>query len=283
MGLFDFLKKSKQKEVIKEKNSIIEITSTDKGSHGDHFGGMIGFGLLHSEGGAELVYRFINYANEQDPSLLNGSISLRDAVLNEINESTANLRVRAIQIRENIPSAFPYLKTTYKIPFSTNKVIEWSHVDNVEAEIYGEGRGAFALGFFATDYAVNKEMYKTQKELEINVSAFVLMLEEEDLSQESNPDGLRFASDFATYLPNTNLTGICNYDIIGKIIDFTEMIVIPDPEIHGYLVRISLINDHNPEFFTIDMFVNKNNTTITEMKKGMSVSGTIWMQGEINS
>ncbi|MFY0630289.1 MAG: hypothetical protein JXR05_07895 [Flavobacteriaceae bacterium] len=283
MGLFDFFKKSNEKNTSKEKDSHIKVSSTDKGSQGDHFGGMIGFELLHSEGGAKLVYQFIEYADKQDPSLQKGAMNLRDAVLNEVNETSSKLRVRAIHTGENIPSAFPYLKTTCRIPFKTREVIEWSHIDNVEAEIYGEGRDTFALGFFATDYAVNKEIYKTQEDLEVHVSAIVLAMEEEDLSKDSNSEGLKFAKDFASYMPNNNLPGISYYDFMGKIIDLEEMIVIPDPEVRGYMMRIKLINHENPDFFTIDMFVNKNNTTISEMKKGMSVSGTIWMQGELSS
>lgn len=283
MGVFDFFKKWKQEDSSIQKNSKVKIVSTNKGSHGDHFGGLIGFELMHSDGGAELVYRFIDYADKQVPMIRNGEINLRDAVLNEIDETSSKLKIRIIHTGKTIPSAFPYLKTNFTIPFKTEEVREWSHVDNLEAEIYGAGRDTFALGFFATDYAVNKEVYKTSKDLEIHVAAIVLAMEEEDLSKDTNSEGLKFSNDFASYMPNSNLPGCSYYDFYGKIIDFKKMTVIPNPEIEGYIVRVKLINHDDADFFTVDMFVNKNNTTISEMKKGMSISGTIWMQGELSS
>lgn len=244
---------------------------------------MVGFELLNSEGGPELVYSFIDYADKQTPSFQKGALTLRDAVLNEANETSSKLKVRAIHTGENIPSAFPYLKTNYQLTFKTKEIIEWSHIDNLEAEIYGAGRDTFALGFFATDYALNKEIYKTQEDVEVRVSAIVLTMEEADLSEDSNSEGPKFAKGFATYMPNNDLPGISYYDFIGELIDFEEMIVIPDPKVEGYVMKVKLINHENPEFFTVDMFVNKSNMSIAEIKKGMSVSGAIWMQGEISS
>lgn len=283
MGLFDFFKKDTKEDTSKKETAAIKISGTEEGSHGDHFGGMIGFEVLHSEGGSDLVYSLIQYAEQQTASLQNGAMNLRDAVLNEIDDTSSKLRVRVIHTGENIPSAFPYLKTEYQIPFKTVEVQEWSHIGNLEAEIYGAGRDTFALGFFATDYAINKEIYKTQKDLKINVSAVVLAMGETDLSESSNSEGLTFAKGFASYMPNNDLPGISYYDFIGEILDVEEMMVIPDPEIRGYMMRVKLVNNEDPNFFTVDMFVNKSNIAIPELKVGMSVSGTIWMQGQISS
>lgn len=283
MGLFDFFKnKKKESSDATNQHSEIVISSTTEGSHGDHYGGLLGFDLLYSEG-SELVYKLIQYAEKRSPLMSKGSTNLHDAVLNEVDEITGKIRVRAIYTGERIPSAFPYLKTNYKIPFQTKEVIEWSHIDKLEAEIYGAGRETFGVGFFATDYAINHNKYKSQSNLHIHVSAIGLVMELANFSEMEGEDGLKFSEGFATYMPNQDLPGVSYYNFIGVLEEVREMIVMPDPEVKGYMTKIKLINHEERDFFTIDMFINKSNVRFENVEVGMSVSGCLWLQGEISS
>lgn len=275
MRIFDFFKN--------KKNLAIRITPTEQGSHGDHFGGLLGFPLLHSEKGSELVYKLIQFAEEHLPSLQEGDLNLRDAVLNEFDNTTKKIQVRIIHTGNNIPSAFPYLKTDLQLPFKTEEIIEWSHMDGLEAEISGQGRDAFSVGFFATDYAVNHRKYKEQSEWNIKLSAICLTIEEPNLDSAKDTGKLKFSKDFAMYMPNTGLPGKSYYDFIGTLISVEEIIVFHEPHIAGYMTKIKLIHGETADFFTIDMFVNKSNIQIDSLQEGISVSGCLWLQGEISS
>ena len=247
------------------------------------YGGLIRFNFLNSIEGIDLVYQLIHYAEQQAETMRKGNINLRDAILNELNFTTSKMQIRAIHTGKEIPSAFPYLKTSYEIPFNTTEVIEWSHINNLEAEIYGAGRAIFTLGFFATDYVVNHEIYKSTSELNINISAIGLAMELADLDNEKTTDGWKFDHGFASYMPNNDLPGVSYYNFIGIIEEVEEMILIPDPEIIGYMTKIKLINHKDSDFFAIEMFINKENVQIENVEKGMSVSGCLWLQGEISS
>ena len=39
--------------------------------------------------------------------------------------------------------------------------------------------------------------------------------------------------------------------------------------------------DENPDFFTVDMFINKENMRIDKLENGMRITGALWLQGEI--
>jgi hypothetical protein len=283
MGIFDFFKNKKIDAKNTEKELAIRITSTEQGSHGDHFGGLLGFPLLHSEKGAELVYKLIQFAEEHPPTIQEGLMNLRDAVLNEFDKITKKIQVRIIHTGNNIPSAFPYLKTDLQLPFKTEEIIEWSHMDGLEAEVCGQGRDAFSVGFFATDYAVNHRKYKEQSEWNIKLSAICLSLEKPNLDSTEDAGELRFSKDFAMYMPNTGLPGKSYYDFIGTLISVEEIIVLNEPHIVGFMTKIKLIHGKTTDFFTIDMFVNKSNIQIDSLQEGMSVSGCLWLQGEISS
>lgn len=95
------------------------------------------------------------------------------------------------------------IRTNYTLPFETKKIIEWSHIANMEAEIQGGGRDTFGLSFFATDYAINKRKYKSKKNLNIKISAVGLVLDKSDLTEIN---GTPVSPDFSTYMPNKDMS-----------------------------------------------------------------------------
>jgi hypothetical protein len=280
MSLFDFFKKKDKKENVEPQLQVdesIEILSVDNGSHGDNFGGLIGFGFLNSENGRNLINEYIAICSMQKPVLAKDELGIHQAIFQKEKGINKRLGIRALKAGENVLSAYPYLKTDYTIPFTTKQIFEWSHMGDVEAEIKGGGRDTFGFGFFATDYAVNKNKYKSVKNLNIKVSAIGLVL---DKSNVTEIGGQKVSDEFAAYMPNNNIPRPAYYDFIGVLVDFEPVDVSENNA--GYIIKVKLINDEsNPDFFTVDMFINKENMRIDSLESGMKITGALWFQGEI--
>lgn len=290
MGLFDFFKKKKKgehqadqaREDAKENNppqqvpQAIEIHAIDNGSHGDHFGGLIGFHTLKSEHGGPFINEHIAQAASKAPTQANTSISIKDLSFKEVAGDTDRLHIRILQSQRDVLSAYPYLKTDYSIPFTTKKIQEWSHVDHIEAEISGGGRETFGFGFFPTDYALNRDQYKTQKNINIKISAIAFVLDTSNLEEQSTQ---QFSKDFAAYMPSQDILRPTYYDFIGVLLDFEAVRL--SNENAGYILKVKLINHEDPDFFSVDLFINKENMRISTLEKGMRVTGALWFQGEL--
>lgn len=279
-SLNDMYAQKKQKDISKKpeiNENGIEMLLDDQGSHGDNFGSLFGFDFLHSPKGNQLVTQLIALSSTKNAVLENPIVSIKETDFKDINGNSDLLRLRSIVAREQTLSAYPYLKTNYILPFQTKKITEWSHVAKTEAEIQGGGRETFGLAFFATDYAVNKHKYKTEKNINVRISAFGLVLDKSDLTEIN---GTKVSPDFATYMPSKDIPRPTYYDFIGVLNSFSECKI--SNEVSGYIINIKLINQENePDFFTVDMFINKENMRFNELTKGMKISGALWLQGEI--
>ena len=136
------------------------------------------------------------------------------------------------------------------------------------------------FGFLATDYAENKEIYVSKKELELNVSgiAFVLDIHKADNS-DSEP---KYSKDFTMYMPNNDLPNYACFDFIGELEGFKESNLLEGNKVQGYLLNVRLItNEEIKDFFTIDIFVAKENMRFSELEKGMKLTGMFQLQGRI--
>jgi hypothetical protein len=81
-------------------------------------------------------------------------------------------------------------------------------------------------------------------------------------------------------MPSKDIPRPTYYDFIGTLNDFQKCKLTDDNS--GYVLNIKLINQEDqPDFFTVDMFINRENMRISELKKGMKVAGALWFQGEI--
>lgn len=268
-------------EKLKNKEQVpyekLDVILDDTGSHGDNFGGLLGFNFLNSQQGNQFINEMMALTAIQKPISENPIFSISEVNFKETNGDSDLIKMRAIKARGQMLSAFPYLKTNYVLPFETKQIIEWSHVAKLEAEIKGGGRDTFGLAFFATDYAENRNIYKSTKKLNIHISAFGLVLDKSDLTEIN---GTKVSSDFATYMPSKDIPRPTYYDFIGILNDFKECKL--TNENTGYIINVKLINQEDqPDFFTVDMFINRENMRITELKKGMKVAGALWFQGEI--
>ncbi len=284
MSIFDFFKKKDKRSDKKESltpqaqpDKSIEIISIDNGSHGDNFGGLIGFGFLNSENGRNLIKEYSAFSLVQKPIMTKGDLGIHQTIFQEDKGINKRLGIRTVKSGENMLSAYPYLQTNYTIPFTTRQILEWSHIGNLEAEIKGGGRDTFGFGFFATDYAVNGNKYKSNKNLNIKVSAIGLVLDKSDVAEIG---GQKVSEEFASYMPSQDIPRPTYYDFIGVLIDFKPVNI--TEENGGFIVKVKLINEEsNPDFFTVDMFINKGNMRIESIEKGMKITGALWFQGEI--
>lgn len=243
----------------------IKVNGITHGSHGDHWGAFFGFEKI-STNPQLLLNELVKVVGE------NKGIKID----NKYSQTIKNMGVVDIIVisdAQKISSSFPNLKSKYTLPFVTKEINEWNHADNIEAQIIGGGRKTFALNFFATDYLKNKKIYKTNKELNINVSAFAYVIK-----QSSNlPDN--FSDNFVAYFPNMQVSDGSVYDFIGKIVSFEEY---KQNGINGFVIKTKLINHEKMEdFFVLDIFINQDNMRIEKPKKGMRIFGCFWLQGNI--
>lgn len=276
MGIFDFFKKKDKHEEVpsqNQQNTSIEIVSIDNGSHGDNWGGAIGFEFLNSENGGKLINHYMAASSIQEPTFTKNGVGIHQLFF----QANRPFGIRTLNSGENVLSAYPYLQTSYTLPFTTKQIVEWSHIGNLEAEIKGGGRDTFGFGFFATDYAINRDQYLSNQNLEINVSAVGLVLDKSNITEIG---GQKVSDDFASYMPNHDIPRPTYYDFIGVLIDFQPVSISESNE--GFIIKVKLINEpSDPDFFTVDMFINKENMRIEQLEKGMKITGALWFQGEI--
>lgn len=271
MGLFNLFKKNNKESITAHPE--IKISETDNGSHGDNIGGLIGFNSINEEGGRNFINEMIAKSMIEKSEMTTKSYELKSISIS----NNPRLKLRVLTDTRNVISAFPYLKTNYKLPYSTKEIIEWRHVNKSEAEIKGGGRNTFGFDFFPTDYAINKSNYLQNKEFKLKVSAIAFVVDKSETSQNTE---VKFSEDFVSYMPSSNLQRQTYYDFIAKVIDF-EVVQLNNSS-NGYIAKVKLINDDSdPDFFTVDMFMNRENMRIPSLEIGMKISGLLWFQGEL--
>lgn len=188
---------------------------------------------------------------------------------------------KGIKTSEGPKTILPIVNTRYAIEVENKAISEWMDVDNLEAVITGSGRDTFGIKYFATDYPENRAIYLSQKHLNIELSAVIYVLDKSEPQKEEAET--KFSEDFAAYMPNKELYEFGCFDFIGIIEDFRPISIFnekADPD--GYMLEVRLIN--HPEivdFFTIEMFVNKENMRFQDPEEGMRVSGVFQLQGKI--
>ncbi|AZA77944.1 hypothetical protein EG347_10640 [Chryseobacterium sp. G0186] len=181
---------------------------------------------------------------------------------------------------EEFGTIYPEIKTDFLLDFETKVISELENAANQEAIVAGPARDTFGVWFFATDYAEKREQYLAQPHLKINLSGIAFVLDAHvdfDL-----PDGTKMSEEFTTYMPSKDLPHYACFDFIGKIIDFKETEIFEDGRVKGYILKLKLITHEEMEdFFTIDVFVSKENMRFDTLTKGMKVAGVLQLQGKI--
>ena len=183
---------------------------------------------------------------------------------------------RGIKKGEHIVTFMPVIKTSYTIDVENKQIDEWHNSGNLEAVVTGGGRDTFGLKYLATDYAENRKKYLTTKKLDIQLSGIVYVLD------TYTPDNPQMSEGFAAYMPHKEMYEFGCHDFIGVLEEHREVTLFEQASVKGYIIKVRLINHPDiKDFFTIDMFVNKENMRLDNLENGMGISGMFQLQGEI--
>ncbi len=254
----------------------LKIKKVNNGTLGDMWGGIFGFERLNTPTGKQLLLEYSAYA------LAKEEIKSNDEVLiSEINYDAVIFRgVKTVD--DKTRTIFPVVKTDYFIEVENKQINEWDNVDNIEGVIYGNGRNTFGLTYFATDYAINKEKYKTNKKLNIELSGIIYVLDISNKETLNFDENVNVSDDFTMYMPSEEMADFGCFDFIGKLESFKEINVSEGESIKGYILKVKLItNEEFEDFFTIEMFVNKENMRFENLNIGMKLTGLFQLQGQI--
>lgn len=230
----------------------VKVISTHKGSHGDHW-----FGL----------YR------EKDTQLI------MDTVIKTVHNGNKFFNEQVVVITDNairvlvknssIMSGFPFCKGTRHESFEIHSIEEWEHSENLEARIMVKHSSGCAISFFATDYSFNKDIYKNQKQISVNMIGLAYIIQDFDSDGFNAGTEMKFSDDFCGYMPGEVQDDI---NFIGCIQNIQEYSL---GDIEGFILRMKIT-----AFCDIDMFVAKSNVQ-TNIEINKRVCGYAWIQGTL--
>jgi hypothetical protein len=257
-----------------ENEAGITIKTVNNGKVGDFWGGMLGFEYFRSNSPNEL-YEYIALAQEEGVSLRNDEdVSVRELTFDR-------LTLRVVSEHEQMKTSFPTVQTNYAIEVEHTQIDEWENSNNLEAIVYGKGRDTFAIRYYATDYAINREKYLQNKFHRVQLSAVLYVLDIPEDKKEEKGD-LKFSDDFCMYMPSQEHAAFGCFDFEGILEDIQEANYFNDSKHSGYILKIRLVNHEEIEdFFTLDMFVNQKNMRFSDLIVGMKLTGMFQLLGEI--
>lgn len=232
----------------------IKVTQTDTGSHGIHWSTIFD---PHVDANY-LMSRLVKTIETGQKIVVAPKITVMTGPV-----------LRGIVHNDEVVTGFPYIKGYSYQHFKTSSITEWSHADNLEAVIEVSHASGCALSFFATDYAVNKQVYKTQKNLTLNVIGLVYELgyfNAQEWNRQSK--SLTFSQDFCGYFPKSE----DEIQFIGRIRDIKDHAL---GDINGHSITIGITPD-----FAVEFFIAHKNLSIN-LEKNTSVHGIAWMQGTL--
>lgn len=265
--MFSFLKKKKPQGAAPTGTSV-PVEEIHQGSHGDHWGAMIGFEkMAKDETAMERIIEAL--AAKSEKSRVTGNYSSRTIKRDAFS-------FKAIDAGRQLITAFPIVHSVEYIPFTSKNIREWAHAGGVEAQIAGLGRNTFGLLFFATDYLEKKEKYFSTPFLEIALSGIAL-----SAGKAGKMEG--YADDFVGYIPNEKYKHFSIMSYVGRILSLAP---VSDAElgIEGYSMVLQLIqHPEKYDFFQLSVFVNIANVQVPSLAVGDRIAGDIWLQGRMKN
>ena len=248
MLTFGFL--NLKKFFVRDENMI---THTDNGSHGPHWHTLFG-GKIDKES------RIINVFETDKGIVINNSLSI-----------ITNNWMRGVIVNNTAVTGFPYLKGSQYEEYRLASILEWSHSENLEAIIKVSHTSGCGLSFFATDYALNSNQYKHQKNLSINIIGLIYEMNTFDMEELNESTGnLRFSEDYCGYVPYDE----DEINFIGRIQNIRKHSL---GDIHGHLIAIHITPD-----FSMDFFIADTNLSI-KLENNALVNGIAWIQGTLET
>jgi hypothetical protein len=224
--------------------------------------GIFGFETYKKPDGGNILIRYTALARFKDEIFRNDKIIV--SLL-----SSKDVSVKVVCRDKDILTLLPAITTDRIVDIENNSIEEWENRDNMEAIISGVGKDTFALSYLAIDYAENSDRYLTQRKLNIKISGIAFVL---DIHNE----------EYTAYLYSSYLPGYACFDFLGILEEFRETNVFDDDRFPGYILKTRLITHPETEdFFTIDIFVAKENMRFARLIKGMRISGMAQFMGKI--
>ena len=251
--------------IIKKSNSL-NVSNT--------WCGMFGFESYRK--GASFQTLMEHHALCSSHGLVTNNANIKIASLNY-----SDIVLKAISYKGMQVTFLPVIKTDYILEVVNKEICEWENSNDLEAIVTGNGRDVFGLTYLATDYAENRELYLTQKEIKIKISGIAFVLDVSKIhEQEEEP---KYSEDFTMYMPSKDLPNYACFDFIGQIEEFKATTFLEFNKQEGYIMKIRLITKPEfSDFFTIDMYVTQENMRVKKLQTGMKVSGMFQMQGQIS-
>jgi hypothetical protein len=256
-------------------DSAIMLSSTPGEDHAHHFCALIGKPRYFTDWGREILYKATDAALKKDPVIQNDAASISQITFKHLGGAEFNPQLRVVVVKGQREAVFPYLNTDVMVPFQTKNILEWENSNLLEAEIEGTWNNGLSLGFFATDYAVNKHIYKTRQDINVKLSAFVL-----DIScSERSKDDLDSRENIPGYWPSKYYGSNSYFEFEGVLLKLTTADV--DILSKGGILTLKLIDNKQGKDLIVDAYMNITNMTASSVLKDLNVTGVLWFQGEL--
>ncbi|MDH6250965.1 hypothetical protein M2347_000692 [Chryseobacterium sp. H1D6B] len=268
----DYFKDREEVKAPESENEIgIRMKKSNTGTLANTWGGVFGHERFQNSQISDYLIQLMALNKMDSPDEKEG-LSFYQTSFEEITFKTI--------LSEDFNTIYPEVNTDFVLNFETKEINEWENAADLEAVVAGAGRDTFGLWFFATDYAENRNVYAAKKDLNVKISgiAFVLDIHNDDTLS----DGAKLGKDFTGYFPSKDLPNHACFDFIGLLEDFKETELLDDKSVKGFMLKLRLItNAEQADFFTIDVFVNKENMRFNDLTKGMKLTGALQLQGKI--
>ncbi|MEO3407146.1 hypothetical protein AAFN85_24730 [Mucilaginibacter sp. CAU 1740] len=256
--------------------AAVKTISIADEDHALHYSALIGFKRYCDIVGRMVLYAVTNDAMVAAAVIVNGDIAIKQGSFARHGGNEDRLFLRAVAVNNQRQAVYPYLSGSNPISFQSGQITEWVNGDPViEAEIKGEWNKRLQLCFFATDYAVNKNIYKSGDNINIRLSAFAFDL----LESERNNNQLN--QEVKGLWPATGYKHPSYFGFEAVILEIKAAAV--DKQSIGCIMTLMLVNSgYIPgSDLIIDTYVSNSNIKADKIQKGMLVTGTLWLQGEL--
>jgi hypothetical protein len=272
---------SNQEQQLSNKQSagaetVVKITTMADEDHALHYSALIGFKRYYDLSGRKIIYAVARDTLASTLVIVDGDIAIKQASFGRYGGTEDHLFLRIITVSNQQQAVYPYLKATNHVGFKSRQITEWANSDPIiEAEIEGEWNNSLTLCFFATDYAVNKSIYKSNSNINIKLSAFAFDLEQSERNEN------RLDQKAKGLWPVTGYKHPSYFSFEGVILDIKPAPV--DKLSDGCIISLILVNSgYLPgSDLIIDTYVSAGNIKAATIQKSMLVTGTLWVQGEL--
>ncbi|HTI59690.1 hypothetical protein [Mucilaginibacter sp.] len=258
-----------------EVDPAIKLTKAPEEDHAYHFSALIGKERYHNSDGRHILYLMTAAALNSAPVKENNDAAVKQLSFQKFGGNAGNPYLRVITIKGQREAVFPYLQTDTEISFQTKNIIEWDIDDPVEAEIEGIGDGQFSLGFFSTDYAVNKHIYKLKQDIKVRLSAFILAISVSETYKGHNDAN----GNSNGYWPDARWGKYSYFKFEALVLNVTPAHV--DKRSIGGILTLKLIDNKRGNDLVIDAYIHVGNITSQKIRTDMKVNGALWFQAEL--